>query len=156
MFKLQLLRHAKTNQYSDTGQDFDRSLLPKGIKQSEAMRIYFERQAIHPSAIWCSTARRTRETLNGVIPQAKHVTFKDNLYLTIGKSMFQAICSKTEGDSLLIIGHNNGISDLASYLSGKDIVMRTCEFIELTFNVNSWAEISQGFGTITLSFHPEV
>lgn len=154
MIKLQLLRHAKTDQYSSTGRDFDRKLLPKGKKQAELMCTYFEKEALRPTEIWCSTAQRTRETLAGVFPAANHITYRDDLYLTGGKNMFQAICEKKQGNSLLVIGHNNGISDLASYLSDRDILLRTCEFIELTFDCEQWSEISQGMGKITLSYHP--
>ena len=58
--KLHLLRHAKTDQNSSTGKDFDRKLLKKGKDQSEEMGKYFKKQNFNPSKIICSTAFRTK------------------------------------------------------------------------------------------------
>ena len=51
--KLHLLRHAKTNQISPTGKDFDRELLPRGYEQIAELKQYLEDSPIAPKHILC-------------------------------------------------------------------------------------------------------
>jgi len=120
--KLYLLRHAKTDPHSTTGKDFDRSLLPRGKRQSLLMAEHFTNENISPEKILCSTAKRTKET-----------TVKN----------------------LLIIGHNDGISSLASYLTEEYVHLKTCELVVLDFHVDEWAALSAGTATIAHRYRPE-
>ena len=60
---LHLLRHAKTNQNSPTGIDYDRELLPRGYEQIAELKQFFAQHPIQPKHILCSSAMRTRQTL---------------------------------------------------------------------------------------------
>ena len=62
----------------------------------------------------------------------------------------------TENEDLFIIGHNNGLSDLASYLIDDFIDLSTCDFITIQFNINTWQEISKGLGVVIDRYHPLV
>lgn len=56
----------------------------------------------------------------------------------------------------MIIGHNNGLSELASYFTEEFIDLSTCEYICITFDIQSWKETSKGNGIISDRFHPKV
>jgi phosphohistidine phosphatase SixA len=56
--KLYLLRHAKTDQHSTTGKDFDRSLLPRGKHQSLLMAEHFTNENISPEKRRSKTGNR--------------------------------------------------------------------------------------------------
>jgi phosphohistidine phosphatase len=63
----------------------------------------------------------------------------------------------TESDKdLLIIGHNEGISDIASYFLGEDIHLKTATFIEISFEAKSRQEWSADLGRIKSVFRPEL
>ena len=49
--KLHLLRHAKTNQVSPTGKDFDRELLPRGYEQIQELKLFLADNPIAPKTI---------------------------------------------------------------------------------------------------------
>jgi phosphohistidine phosphatase len=157
--KLHLLRHAKTDQNSSTGKDFDRKLLKKGKDQSAEMGKYFQVQKFNPSKIICSSAARTRET--AAVIQKYHtfnakIEFNDEIYLTEKEKLFSLISSIDDVGELFIIGHNNGLSDLASYLVDDFIDLSTCDFVTIQFKMDAWEEISKGLGTVIERFHPSV
>ncbi len=157
--KLHLLRHAKTDQNSSTGKDFDRKLLKKGKDQSEEMGKYFKKQNFNPSKIICSTAVRTKETITIIQKEQKinsKIEYVDELYLAEKEKIFSIISNMTENEDLFIIGHNNGLSDLASYLIDDFIDLSTCDFITIQFNINTWQEISKGLGVVIDRYHPLV
>ena len=91
MLTLHLLRHAKTNQLSPTGKDFDRELLPKGIKQCAEMKTFLSNESIHIDQILCSKAKRTLQT-HELCALNKEIThFSKNLYLCTSMEMIQEI-----------------------------------------------------------------
>lgn len=150
--KLYLLRHAKTNQQSPTGKDFDRRLLPKGQAQCALMEKYLEgTQDLH---ILCSSAQRTRETLKGIDLSNMYVEFRDDLYLCSRDTLLKAIWGCKSDKDLMIIGHNFGISDLAEYLLEDYIEMRTCELLVFDFEIDNWQEVSKGLGELTDRYRP--
>lgn len=150
--KLYLLRHAKTNQQSPTGKDFDRRLLPKGHAQCALMQRHLEvTQEVH---ILCSSAQRTRETLKGIDLSNMDVEFRDDLYLCSRETLLHAIWECQSDKDLMIIGHNFGISDLAEYLLEGYIEMRTCELLVFDFEINTWQEVSKGLGELTDRYRP--
>ena len=155
--KLHLLRHAKTDQNSLTGKDFDRKLLKKGKDQSEEMGKYFKKQNFNPSKIICSTATRTKETITIIQTEQKFnskIEYVDELYLAEKEKIFSIISNISEGEDVFIIGHNNGLSNLASYLVDDFIDLSTCDFVTIQFNTDTWQEISKGLGVVIDRYHP--
>lgn len=158
MLKLNLIRHAKTNQESPTGRDFDRELLPKGIIQANMLAVYLDSNAIDLGTVLCSGAKRTRQTWSileqHVFPEAK-ASYTDDLYLANYPTMMACIQEQTS-KTITLIGHNEGISELASYLSGKDIHLKTCGFVQLSGNFDNWEELIRDSMELVDQHRPEV
>jgi phosphohistidine phosphatase len=79
---LHVLRHAKTNQNSPTGRDFDRELLPRGYEQLIELQAEIAAKKLSISLVFCSSAKRTRQTLTQIeelFPNAT-ISFHDDLY----------------------------------------------------------------------------
>ena len=157
--KLHLLRHAKTDQRSSTGKDIDRKLLEKGKNQSLEMGKYFNELGFNPSIILCSSSIRTRETISLI--QKVHsfkseVIYLENLYLCEKEELLLILCSQINAKDVFIIGHNNGLSDFASYLTDDYIDLKTCDFVTIDFEIDTWQEASKGLGKVTNRFHPHV
>lgn len=152
--KLHILRHAKTDDHSISGSDIDRELLPEGVEQSVALRSYFN-SITDIETVWCSDAKRTRQTaeiiLDGIHPDPD---FELDLYLASKQALLQKIWSSNLSGDLLIIGHNFGISDLASYLTNERIELATADYVCIEFDCESWQEISVGTGTIVDHYRP--
>ena len=152
--KLHLLRHAKTNQISPTGKDFDRELLPRAYEQCAELKRYLQDHPIAPKHILCSSAVRTRQTLDQIkalfadVP----VTFLDELYLASAGELLKIINALQSPEDVLLIGHNEGISELASELSAGFILLKTCGLVSLEFPFESSAMVSKETGVLVGSF----
>lgn len=152
--KLHLLRHAKTNQISPTGKDFDRELLPKAYEQLQEFREFYTQNPFQVGHILCSSAVRTRQTLDQIkdlfadVP----VTFLDELYLASAGELLKIINELQSPEDILLIGHNEGISELASELSATFILLKTCGLVSLEFPFESSAMVSKETGVLVGSF----
>ena len=156
--KLHLIRHAKTDQISESGKDFDRKLLPKGVIQSNVLGYYLREQNWSSAIVFCSTAERTKETLmilTNLVFMGKTI-LSDELYLCDREMYLKIIWNLRHGKDLVFIGHNDGISQIASYLLEKDITLKTSGYMCIEFTAKNWSEVSRGTGHLLAQFRPEV
>lgn len=121
MRQLLLLRHAKSS-WDDAGiADHERPLSPRGRRAAEAMRAAMEGLGLAPDLVLVSTARRTRETLQALEPWAETplVETMESLYLASTSTLLRTLRETAETvRSLLVIGHNPGLHELAMTLIG--------------------------------------
>src|SRR6476619_4579368 len=68
MHTLYLLRHAKSSWDDPTLSDRDRPLAPRGRRDAKRIAQHLVRLGIEPELVLCSSALRTRETLELVRP----------------------------------------------------------------------------------------
>jgi phosphohistidine phosphatase len=151
---IHLLRHAKTNQVSPSGRDFDRELLPRGYEQLTEFKSILAQHSIAVTRVFCSSAKRTRQTWEEIasnFPNAE-LTFHDELYLASHQTLLGFLSQQQSSEELLVIGHNEGLSDLASYLSDSDIHLKTCGYIQLSFPFDHSGFVSVGTGSVVDRF----
>ncbi|MNK09818.1 Histidine phosphatase superfamily [compost metagenome] len=160
MLTLNLIRHAKTKQTSLTGKDYDRELLEKGIAQANVLGIYLQTHHLSLGKIICSSAARTQQTRSII---CQHLTecfgfeLTRELYLASHQQILRVIEERGKNEPIVtVIGHNEGISDLASYLTGESISLRTSEMISLSIPFESWDYLSQGTAGIIFPYRPAV
>ena len=160
MLTLNLIRHAKTQQISPTGKDYDRELLDKGISQSNVLGNYLQAHHLSLGKVLCSSAVRTQQTRSVI---CQHLTERCNFEVT--KDLYDAFHSEimqviqthgTQEKIVTIIGHNEGISQLAGYLTGEPIHLRTSEMISIAIPFESWDYLSEGTATIIFRYRPAV
>jgi len=115
-----LLRHAKAGWALPGVRDFDRPLAPSGHEDAEATGIAMRTKGYIPDITLCSNARRARETLEGVAAHADtgRVLFFDSLYSDDASDYLSLIRQKANSGSVLVIGHNPMMEDLATALAG--------------------------------------
>lgn len=147
--KLHLIRHAKTHQAGYNENDFNRRLMEKGIQQSIELGKYLKANSIS-AEVWCSEAVRTKETLAIIQKECdwQDVTFSRDLYLCSKRTFLERLWKDSSNDDLIIVGHNFGISDLASYFLDSPIELRTGEYIGIDFENFSRNQTSNGIGNL--------
>lgn len=120
MARLFLLRHARAGWAQPGMRDFDRTLEPSGIADAEAMGAVMRAYAPMPNLTLCSGAMRARQTLEALARQADtgRVVYLDALYHEDAAGYLALIRSHGDADSLLIVGHNPMMEDVAMALSG--------------------------------------
>ena len=124
MASLYLLRHAKAAPASPGMRDFDRPLDVQGVRDARLIGRALSEKGINPQTILCSSALRTRQTLEEIapfIPFAGGTHFSSLLYSADAQGYLQEIKSNAHSGSLMVIGHNPSTEELASFLvSTKD------------------------------------
>ena len=120
-----LLRHAKSDWGHPGLDDLDRPLSRRGERAAEAMADYIVRNAPRPDLILCSTAVRTRQTLAPLVhrldrPPRRPSRLERGLYLASEEALLQRLRAlPDEVRTVLLIGHNEGIGQLAQTLAGS-------------------------------------
>ena len=121
MRQLLLLRHAKSSWDERDQPDHARPLNPRGQQAAAAMRTAMTGLGLVPDLILVSTARRTQQTRLALEPwpETPLLDELDTLYLASAETML-AIMRETRETvrSLLLIGHNPGLHELAIVLAG--------------------------------------
>lgn len=122
MSRLFLLRHAKAVWADPGGRDFDRRLKESGKTDSRSIGEQMAARNLIPDIVFCSTARRARETWAGVAavigPMEERVTYLDELYSSDATGYLEIARSAPPAESVMLVGHNPMMEDLAEVLSG--------------------------------------
>lgn len=113
--KLILLRHAKSGWDDPLVADHDRPLNKRGRKSAPLVGQWLRDQGHLPDHVLCSTAARTRETLDRLDLPKTPTTYEDRLYLAPPDAML-ALARQSDANTLLMIAHNPGIGELAEGL----------------------------------------
>jgi phosphohistidine phosphatase len=124
MKSLHLLRHAKSS-WKDPGlNDHDRPLSKRGRQTAKAMAAYLRRARIAPDLVICSTAMRARQTLD-LIAKAKKppkIVLEREIYGGAHLALWEQLWNLPESaKSVLLIGHNPALEDLALELAHADL-----------------------------------
>jgi phosphohistidine phosphatase len=120
MHLLHLLRHAKSSWKEDV-EDHERPLNRRGRAAARLVGKYLPASAGALDLVLCSSAARTRETLELVLAgfaRRPRCLIEDPLYLADRKELIERLQCLAESDSsVLLIGHNPGLHDLAAALA---------------------------------------
>lgn len=157
---LTILRHAKTETGSASQEDHDRALTARGINASHIMGEYLSRKAQKFDLVICSTAVRARQTwqeMQQTFPIKVLTTFEKKMYLASGNEILNLLANVPEEvNSLLIIGHNPGLHQLALKLakSGDEVLLEilaqkfpTCALASFVFDP-PWRNVAQTKGRL--------
>ena len=120
MKRLWLLRHAKSSWDEPGLADHDRPLAPRGRKAGKRMRRWAAEHDVRPDLVLCSTAVRARATLDLVAPAlgAPDVEIEGGLYHAWADDLLERLRGvPPDSTSVLLIGHNPGLHDLAALLA---------------------------------------
>jgi phosphohistidine phosphatase len=149
--KLYILRHAKSDWEDLSLSDFERPLNKRGSKNAPAMGVLLKSMGVLPQLIISSSAVRAKTTIELVAKEMGYdinkIEFKKELYMASANDSFMIIRDTPEDiKSLMIVGHNSGITDLLNRLAGgRDHVQNipTCGLAELHFK-GEWARMASG------------
>jgi phosphohistidine phosphatase len=134
--------------------DVDRSLAPWGRRDVTRLGEHIRRRGIAPARVLCSPSRRTRQTLKGIagaLGEAE-VHLVEELYGADEQTLLRrlrAVPSATR--SVMLIGHNPGIQDLALLVAGPGSLrdrmagkFPTAALATLKLRGGSWAALGEG------------
>ena len=169
MKTLFLFRHGKSS-WDDPGlADFARPLSGRGRRAAKLMGEYMAHSKWVPEVVLCSSATRARQTLEFALQAwsspKPEVRFQRNLYMADADTLLQQtrrIDNSTS--SILLVGHDPGMHDLALQLAGKteDIYLKrlarkfpTAALAVFTFPFGRWDKIAAGTGEMIAFVRPK-
>jgi phosphohistidine phosphatase len=152
---LYLLRHAKSSWADQTLADRERPLARRGRRDAKRIAKHLVRLEIAPELVLCSSAERTRETLALVEPAlaaTSTVSVEGELYAASADQLLERIRTVPEAvASVMVIGHNPGLQDLALLLASAgaelgrlEVKMPTAALATLTLANTTWRQLSEG------------
>lgn len=157
MARLLLLRHARAGWAEPGMRDFDRRLDATGTADAEALGKAMRAGGLVPDRVLCSSARRARQTWEGVcsgLAFAGAATMTETLYSTDAAGYLNLIREAGNVASLLLVGHNPMIEDLAFALVGEEQARAllgqgfpTAGLAVIAFD-GPWAAIAPGAGRL--------
>ena len=120
MKRLFLLRHAKAERDRHGVDDEARVLAPRGREDAARIGRFLNEEVYIADLVLCSTAARTRETLQLILPQISvkpAVQYLDELYMADSDAILDLVRQTREtAGSLMIVGHNPGLEECARSL----------------------------------------
>jgi phosphohistidine phosphatase len=119
---LYLVRHAKSSWTDPSIPDHERPLAPRGRRAARRLAEHVGSQRVRPALVLCSSARRACDTLDELKPSlGEHVEvlITDDLYGAGSGELLHRLGDVDEDiDSVMVVGHNPGLHDLALELTG--------------------------------------
>jgi phosphohistidine phosphatase len=124
-----LLRHAKSSWDAPDLPDRLRPLAPRGVRAAGAMARHLRAAAVAPDLVLCSPARRAVQTWEVVapgVPPDTAVEMDEAIYHADADELFARLRDvRSRSRSVLLVGHNPGLQDLAVDLVGSgDVGLR--------------------------------
>jgi phosphohistidine phosphatase len=162
-----LLRHAMSQRSSGWDNDFERALTDRGRHAASVIGSLMRDQGRVPSLVIHSAAHRAAETWRLIAPELRveiPATAYDALYLASPQHLFTTVTSTAEEHaSVLIVGHNPGLHDLANVLvregAREDIARLRRGYpagalSEIQFDVDCWSELRPETGRLEWMVFP--
>lgn len=150
-----LMRHAKSSWDTPGQPDHDRPLNKRGRKSAHALGDWLRAAGWQPDEALVSTAARTRETFDRLRLDLTP-NYLPELYGAGPMQMRNALLRAT-GKTVLMIGHNPGISEFAMNIvdeppqHNRFFDYPTCATLVAAFDLNDWRELTWSSGR-TLDF----
>lgn len=141
MRQLILTRHAKSDWGDPLLPDHDRPLNERGQRDAPRMARHLAEDRVTVERILSSTARRTQDTADIFSAElGVTVDLDPELYLAAAPTLLRK--AVTSGvDSVMIVAHDPGISELAALLSNDGIQhMPTCAVARFEWEIDSWGD----------------
>ncbi|AMN43327.1 SixA phosphatase family protein [Rhodoplanes sp. Z2-YC6860] len=150
MRRLLLLRHAKAERLQSGGRDHDRILAKRGREDAAAVGAYLVRHKLIPDLALVSTSARTRETwglVAKIFPKVPPAEFEGTIYEAEPEAILDAVrATEPEVRTLLVVGHNPGMQQLAGILIASGEVEARQRLLE-EFPTSAFATISFATGS---------
>lgn len=145
-----VLRHGHAEQPFGKN-DMERKITRQGEEKVAEVAALMKKDGTVLQQVCCSPADRTRQTLAlflAGIGQQPEVQYNDEVYEASLKTLLLVIGATPETvDSLLLVGHNPGLSYLVEYLLDERFYgMDPGDLVRIDFEDQTWAAIGKGTG----------
>lgn len=157
---LLLMRHAKSGWDDPSLADHDRPLNARGRKAAPRMGELLVELGLVPDLVVTSTARRALDTAHAVVTSTGYsgrIEVTRRLYLAEPPTFFEVLAElEPSHERVLVVGHNPGISELASLLTGEALELSTAAIARIELPTKSIAALdARSRGKLVDLFRPK-
>lgn len=160
MKSLYLIRHAKSDWNHPGLSDEKRPLNERGLREASFMAQWLASQNDPPDTILSSHATRAHQTAEFFarafhIPE-EQIRTERAIYESSVQTLLHVIAaSPNHCSSLLLVGHNYGLTEAVRYLAGQALEeMGTCAIASFSLDIDSWKEISADYAHLNFQIRP--
>jgi phosphohistidine phosphatase len=156
-----LTRHAKSDWGDISKTDFERTLNTRGLHDAPMMGKRLLERGLPLDLIVSSTAIRAKQTALGIAKAIGYpenaIQWYDNLYHAPPSEIQQVINSiDTRFQHILLVGHNNGITDFANSICGHITDnMPTCSMIGFETEADEWSDMPKAESQVLFYDYPK-
>lgn len=140
--RLLVLRHAKSSWGEPEQPDIQRPLNERGRDAAKLMGHKLREEEISVDIVLASTATRVRQTLDILLPAWRWegpIVWEKQLYLASAPTIMHELSSlASDWRSVLVVGHNPGLSELVSHLTEEVVDMPTAALAILSSHQDEW------------------
>jgi phosphohistidine phosphatase len=162
MKRVFLVRHATAFPRETNISDFERSLIPKGIKEAKKIARRISKNGQLEGVLISSPANRAIETAHIFAKTwdypVQKIILKEELYDSpSGKQLWQMIKDfNNEWHSVMIFGHDPSLSELAGTMSkGFKELLPKSGAVGFSWNTDSWSQVLPESGRLILLEFPK-
>ncbi|KHJ38802.1 phosphohistidine phosphatase SixA [Pedobacter glucosidilyticus] len=159
--KLLIVRHAKSDWGAANTKDFDRPLNSRGFLNAPEMGKRLVSRTLIPQQLVSSPALRAITTCKLIAKEIQYpeteIKQEPKIYEANHQTLLKIVNQfNDEHDFIALFGHNNGITDLAVYLSNADLYnIPTCGMVLIEFPLDSWKMVSKSTGNMLFFDYPK-
>ncbi|WP_148041379.1 SixA phosphatase family protein [Rufibacter immobilis] len=148
MKNLLLMRHATAAEKTFGQTDFEREITLFGQRKAGEAGLWLKSQSLVPELVLCSSAVRTRMTLDSMLEQINQkvpVQLERSIYYGAEAELLELLHGVDDSvDTLLLLGHNPTISFFASALAHEEVSFNPATIAHLQFMGYSWENLRAG------------
>lgn len=141
-----MMRHAKSNWDDPSLRDHDRPLNSRGKEDAPRMGSWLNEHDQVPDVILCSTAKRARGTVKGLLNKLHFdgvPEFVPDLYHADIDEYIQWLHRQPEQASrVMIVGHNPEMNAALYHFTGQHEHIPTAAVAVIAFDVAKWGDLS--------------
>ena len=147
MKQLYIIRHGDSP-FIKGGDDFERPLSEMGKYDAINIGLHLSEDYPIPSYILSSSAKRAIATARIIGEELEFDTTKIISAKHLHNAPMETILAEINQISashlcIMIFGHNPGLSMLASYLTGENFNLETCNTALLNVEIDEWSELTK-------------
>lgn len=159
MKTLYLLRHAKSNWKEPGLQDFDRPLNERGREAAPLVGRLIRKRKLRVDLLLSSPAARARQTADLVKESAglsADLLNDERIYEADAVALLEVVTQAAESaDTLMLVGHNPGMEELLTLLTGEEQHMPTAALACVALDVDQWGKARAGTGRLEWLVRPK-
>lgn len=161
MKDIYIVRHAKSSWKDDSLDDFDRPLNKRGNRDAPAMAERLKKAGIKPELMISSPANRALLTAHyiaeGIGISKDEVHTNEDMYLADPQTILDIIKGAPDNaNTLMIFGHNPGLTMFANELADTDIDnIPTTGIVRISFPGKKWKDLAWQKGDLVFFDYPK-